>query len=58
MKGMIRAGVMRRPRRLLVRLARVGDSKTGGGAEKTGSLADFVLLANEDEIQALQVSHL
>jgi hypothetical protein len=27
MKGMIRAGVMRRPRRLLVRLARVGDSK-------------------------------
>jgi hypothetical protein len=32
MKDMVRAGVMRRPRRLLVRLMRIGDSKRGKGA--------------------------
>jgi hypothetical protein len=32
MKDMVRAGLMRRPRRLPVRLMRVGEFKTGKGA--------------------------
>jgi hypothetical protein len=48
MKDMVRAGVMRRPRRLLVRLMRVGDSKRVGGfrtskGSGTEGLGDFVL---------------
>jgi hypothetical protein len=33
MKDMVRAGVMRRPRRLLVRLMRVGGFKTSRGIQ-------------------------